>query len=414
MCNRLSRYGAKLEVHPKGLCQATFSDFEAYLSARGYARSTVQQYVLTARRFDAWLRHPRKRRLAIDEEAVALFVRRSRVTKRLCRTNYLQTGLRHLLQMLRDRGEVTLISASPPTIIDAAIQKFISHMRETCGFAEATCRRHAFYVRRFLEYKYGGGALRWNRLCRDDLVNFVGEYGKRSMLRAAQAVASALRKYLGYLQLQGINVQGLVAAVPTTPCWRLANLPRMMTEEQVRTLLSSFDRSTATGRRDYAIISLMSTLGLRASEVARLQLDDLNWRDASLRIVTPKSRRTNTLPLPDAAGRAIADYLRDGRPATSHRHVFARHIAPRNIPLKGSTVQATAIRAFRRCGFDPRWKGSHILRHTVATQLHQRGATLKEVADMLGHRSIETSAVYAKVNFPALAAVALPWPEVTT
>jgi integrase/recombinase XerD len=414
MRNRLSRCGAKLEAHPKGLCQATFSDFEAYLSARGYARATVLQYLSTARRFGAWLRHPRKRKIAIDEEAVALFVRRSKVNNRLRCTNHLQSSLGHLLQMLRDRGEVTLISASPPTIIDAAIQKFASHMCDTCGFAEATCQRHAYYVRRFLEYKYGSGSLRWNQLCESDLVNFVGEYGKQSMLGAAKAVASALRKFLRHLQLRKVDVGGLVDVVPATPCWRLASLPRMMTEKQLHTLLSSFDRSTALGRRDYAMVMLMSTLGVRASEVAQLQLDDLNWRDASLRIVTPKTRRTNTLPLPDATGRAIANYLCDGRPQTSHRHVFARHCAPRDIPITSNTVRAVAIRAFCRCGFDPKWKGSHILRHTVATQLHQRGSTLKEVADLLGHRSIETSAVYAKVNLPALAAVAMPWPEVTT
>ena len=274
--------------------------------------------------------------------------------------------------------------------------------------------RHSFYIRRFLEHRFGHGRLHLKRLFRDDLVSFVGGYAKQSMPGAAQAVAAALRKYLRYLQLQGICGDELVAAVPTTPCWKLASLPRTMTEDQLRTLLSSFDRATAMGRRNYAMIMLMSTLGLRASEVALLQLDDVDWRESTLRIAIPKSRRRKTLPLPNATGRAIADYLRRGRPATSHRHVFARHVARRDVPLTGNTVREMTIRAYRRCGFDPKWNGTHILRHTVATQLHQRGATLKEVADLLGHRSIDTSAVYAKVNLPALVAVALPWPEVTT
>lgn len=186
-----------------------------------------------------------------------------------------------------------------------------------------------------------------------------------------------------------------------------------MTEDQLRTLVSSFDRTTAIGRRDYAMILLMSTLGLRASEVAFLKLDDLKWRESSLKIVTPKNRRTMTLPLPPVTGRAIAEYLRHGRPVTSHRHVFARHCAPRHVPLSASTIRAMTVRAYRRCGFSSQWCGTHILRHTVATQLHQRGAALKEVADLLGHRSIETSAIYAKVNLSALFAVAMPWPEVT-
>ena len=187
-----------------------------------------------------------------------------------------------------------------------------------------------------------------------------------------------------------------------------------MTEEQLDTFLSSFDRSTTTGRRNYAMAMLMGTLGLRASEVAVLQLDDINWRDSSMRIASPKSRRANVLPLPVCVGQAIADYLRHGRPATADRHVFVRHVAPKDIPLNGPLICKMATSAYRRCGFDPRWHGTHILRHTAATNMHQRGATLKEVADLLGHRSIETFAVYAKVNLPALVAVALPWPEVTT
>lgn len=230
---------------------------------------------------------------------------------------------------------------------------------------------------------------------------------------AAQAAASALRRYFRFLQLQGICSADLVASIPTTPRWKLAALPKTLTEDQLHTLLSSFDRTTPLGKRDYAMVTLMASLGLRSSEVAMLKLDDLNWRDSSMRLVTPKNRRTLTLPLPSVTGRAIADYLRHGRPATSSRHVFVRHSAPRQVPINGSTIRAMVVRAYRRCGFDPKWCGTHILRHTVATQLHQHGASLKEVADLLGHRSIETSAVYAKVNMCALSKVALPWSEVT-
>jgi integrase len=187
-----------------------------------------------------------------------------------------------------------------------------------------------------------------------------------------------------------------------------------MTEQQLQAFLASFDRKTALGRRNYAIAVLMAILGLRASDVAALRLDSLDWRESSIRIARPKSRRVDVLPLPHRVGQAIADYLRHGRPATSARHVFIRHRAPKGTPLTAAAIQRVAIGAYRRCGFDPQWKGTHILRHTVATQMHQHGASLKEVADVLGHRSIETAAVYAKVNLPALASVALPWPEVTT
>ena len=400
--------------HPEVLCQATLDEFREHLRSRGYAGTTIQQYVAAATRFRSWLCQPRRRRQPLGNASVSSFVRHCRVKRHLRHMHHIRSSLGHLLQMLRDRGELTDAPAPSPTAIDLAVQEFVTHLRDTCGLAEATYRRHAKFVRRFLESTYGSGPLRLKRLCRDDIVQFVRGSTEQATPGSNQALVGALRRYLRYLQLLGICDEQLVVAVPTIRRWRLASLPRTMSEEQLHTFLSSFDRSTATGRRDYGVALLMATLGLRASEVALLQLDDINWRESSLRIVSPKSRRVKVLPMPVTVGRAIVDYLRHGRPTVSHRHVFARHIAPREIPLNGASIRAIAIRAYRRCGFDPRWKGTHILRHTVATHIHQRGATLKEVADLLGHRSIETSAVYAKVNLPALATVALPWPEVTT
>jgi site-specific recombinase XerD len=414
MTVRHSRRPAKQAARPECLSQATLNDFVTHLNSRGYAANTIQQYVAIAKRFRAWLRRSKKRKQGVDEASVVRFVQRCKAKYHLRHVHHIQSSLRHLVQMLRNQGKLAERPEQAPTAIDVAIQEFTSHLRDTCGLAKATCRHYARYVRRFLDCRYGSGPLRLDRLCCEDLVSFVGDYAKEWTPASTQSLTSALRKYLSYLQLQGRCSKQLAAAVPTTPRWRLANLPRTMTEDQLHTLLASFNRSTDIGRRNYAIVMLMSTLGLRAGEVALLQLDDVNWRDSSLRIVSPKSRRTKILPLPNTVGRAIADYLRHGRPLTSHRHIFTRHVAPRDIPLNGNSIRGMAICAYRRCGFDPRWKGTHILRHTVATHLHQRGATLKEVADLLGHRSIETSAIYAKVNLPALAAVALPWPEVTT
>lgn len=412
MTDRLSRRHAKQVPRPNSFCQANIDEFDAYLNASGYAASTVEQYVEIAKRFYAWLRHPKNQLHVVSVEAVSVFISRCKAQSRLRHVHHLQSSLRHLIQMLRDQGKL-MHNAPPPTVIDIAIHQFTSHLRDTCGFAEATCRRHSYYIRLFLEYKFGNGRLHLKRICRDDLMNFVSGFTKQSMPGAAQAAAAALRQYLRLLQQQGVCNEVLVASVPTTPRWKLAKLPRVMTEDQLQKLSSSFDCSTDMGRRDHAMILLMSTLGLCACEVALLQLDDVNWRDSTLRIVVPKTRRTNTLPLPNAAGKAIADYLRRGRPSTSLRHIFVRHTAPCDTPLTSQAIRAAAIRGYRRCGFDPRWKGTHILRHTVATQLHQHGGTLKDVADLLGHRSIETSAIYAKVNLPALAAVAMPWPEVT-
>jgi integrase/recombinase XerD len=394
--------------------QASLCRFRDYLRSLGYAANTTEQYVALFRRFRSWLQRPRKRKLLIGEESVAAFIRRCKVTGHLRHVHHIQCGLRHVLRMLRGCGELADPPTPPCTALDVAIRDFALHLRETCGLAGTTCRFHLYYVRQFLERKYGIGPLRLNCLCRDDLVSFVASFAQQWTAGSARRLASSLRKYLRYLQLQGICDGQLVASVPTIRQYRLSHLPRMMTEDQLRTFLSSFDRSTPYGRRNYAMALLMSSLGLRVGEVVLLQLGDLNWRDGSIRIVCPKTRRMRMLPLPDHVGQAIADYLRHGRPATAHRWVFARHIAPPGMALTAPAIQRAMVRAYRHCGFDPRWNGTHLLRHTMATQLHQRGATLKEVADLLGHRSIESSAVYTKVNHPALTAVALPWPEVVS
>jgi integrase len=204
----------------------------------------------------------------------------------------------------------------------------------------------------------------------------------------------------------------LVAAVPRLPKWRLAQVPRVMSEEQLDAFLAAFDRSTAIGRRDYAMALCQAELGLRAGEVAALRLEDLDWRSAVLRVPACKVGRERELPLAARVGRAIADYLRRGRPATRDRHVFVRHRVLGGTPVNTAVIQTAMRRAYARVPGCELWAGTHALRHTAATRLYCRGARLKEVADLLGHRSLDTTAVYTKVDLPRLAAVALPWPEV--
>ncbi len=185
-----------------------------------------------------------------------------------------------------------------------------------------------------------------------------------------------------------------------------------MTQEQLLRFLDSFDRTSVTGRRDYAMTLFMLELGLRVSEVTDLRLDDIDWRAGTVRIRSAKERRTRILPLPSRVGKATAIYLDGGRPLSAERQVFLRHRAPLGTPVSRELVRGVIRRAYARSACPHEWTGTHILRHTVATRLLQSGASLKEIADLLGHQSIDTAAIYGKVNLPALAAVAMPWPEV--
>jgi site-specific recombinase XerD len=183
-----------------------------------------------------------------------------------------------------------------------------------------------------------------------------------------------------------------------------------MTEEQLARFLDSVDRSTATGRRDYAMGLCMAELGLRVSEVVEVELEDLDWRNGLMQIRSPKGRQSRQLPITHRLGKAIAGYFKAGRPNSSCRSAFLRHRAPVGKAVGRELVRGVVRRAYVRIGC-PQWTGTHILRHTAATRLHQRGATLKEIADLLGHRSIDTSKIYTKVDLPVLRTVALSWPE---
>jgi integrase/recombinase XerD len=323
----------------------------------------------------------------------------------------LHAALRHLLHVKQGRSSGT----EPPsglTPLDAVIHAFDLHMRDVRGLAPSTRLYRVRYVREFLQSVFGRGPLRLDRLVVADPMGFITAYARRCSPATAQVAASALRSFLRFLQLQGLCEARLVAAIPSIPHWDLAGIPRTLTEQQVKQLLASFDRATATGRRDYAMALCMVDLGLRVSDVVRLRLQDIDWRQSTVTVSGVKPRRCNVLPLPQRIGKAIADYVRRGRPRSQHVEVFLGHRAPVGAATRETLVRGVMNRAYARCGLDPRCRGTHVLRHTAASRMLQRGATLKQIADILGHRSIDTSAIYAKVNCPMLASVAMPWPEV--
>jgi len=192
--------------------------------------------------------------------------------------------------------------------------------------------------------------------------------------------------------------------------WRLAPLPETLSNPEISQLLDSFDRNTPASLRDYAMVRCLVDLGLRAGEVVQIHLDDINWREGTLQIRRSKSRGTQVIPLPDPTGRAIADYIRLARKATTtSRAVFVRHSAPTNLPLGTGRVHQAVHAAYVRCGWRDR-SGTHLLRHSVARRLLRSGLSLKVVADVLRHKSIETTAIYTKIDLRSLEAVTLPWP----
>jgi site-specific recombinase XerD len=224
--------------------------------------------------------------------------------------------------------------------------------------------------------------------------------------RAAERLATGLRSFLGFALVEGLIGMPLAGAVPSVARWSGAGLPRGLTSKQVSSLLASCARRSATGRRDYAILLLLVRLGLRAAEVSALRLDDIDWRAGEI-IVRGKGRTEERLPLPSDVGAAVAAYLQRGRPRRPEREVFLRTYAPlRGLGPQG--VSEVVRAASERAGLGS--FGSHRLRHTAGTQMLRAGASLAEVAEVLRHRTVATTAIYAKVDHVALRGLAVPWP----
>jgi site-specific recombinase XerD len=202
-------------------------------------------------------------------------------------------------------------------------------------------------------------------------------------------------------------------AVPMVAHRRLASLPRHLDTTQFTRLLASLDSSSPRGLRDRAMLLCVARLGLRASEVARLRIDDIDWRNGTIRVPARKTGRGALLPLPQELGQAIVAYLRRGRPATQERQVFVLHRLHLGAPISRQVVGDAVRRALRHSGISAPMRGANLLRHSLATDLLGHRTTLKEIADLFGHRSLATTAIYAKVDVAALREVALPWPEVT-
>jgi site-specific recombinase XerD len=226
-----------------------------------------------------------------------------------------------------------------------------------------------------------------------------------------QLIVTALRSFLRFLRQRGDIELDLATGVPTVADWGLAKVPKFLASEHVERLLQSCDQHTTIGQRDYTILLLLARLGLRAGEVVHLGLDDLNW-EAGLLSVRGKGGYRTRLPLPTEVGSALARYLRYGRPACATRQVFVRMKAPRIGFASSVAIDSIVRRALKRADLAPAFKGAHLLRHSLATNLLRNGASMAEIGQLLRHRLPQTTEIYAKVDQNALATLTQPWPEV--
>lgn len=315
-----------------------------------------------------------------------------------------ERGLAPLTAFLRGAGAVpAAVPAAPAGAVDVLVSRYRAYLETERGLAAGTVRYCTDQARGFLT----GRADRLAALSAAEVSGFVADECRRRSTGSAKIMVTALRSLLRFLAVEGLAAPGLHDAVPAVAGWRGGGLPRALPDEQVAALLASCDRDTATGRRDFAVLTLLARLGLRACEAAALELGDIDWRAGTV-TVRGKGRRDERLPLPADVGEALACYLRDGRPAGGgSRSVFLLSRAPGG-GMSDSAVKCVVRRACLRAGLPE--AGAHRLRHSAAAGMLRAGAPLAEIGQVLRHRSMSTTAIYAKVDHGTLAQLAMPWP----
>ena len=385
------------------------------LQRRGYASTATQAYKRAVEHFIAWSA-PDSEYVEIGEGPIRRFLdehlgscdcsgrqQRGKVTA--------LSALRHLQAILRATGGLPPAPSSFPGFVNSELQDYCHHGRDVCGLAPATLVSRRKWIGRFLTRTFPADSLEFSLLGPKGIRDFFVAQCQGFEPGTAHVVASSVRSYLRFRALQHSDpVEALMAAIPTAARWPLAALPEYLGPEEIAKLMSAFEQDEPQRQRDYAIIRCLVDLGLRSCEVAALRLDDIDWNTGTLIVRGGKSHRVDMLPLPAVTGKAIANYLHKARPTTASRAVFVRHRAPLDVPIDSGVIRSVVRQAAARSGLVDRLHGPHRLRHSAATRMLQSGATLKEIADVLRHRSLDTTAIYAKVDLPRLSAIAQPWP----
>lgn len=386
----------------KGTLAPWASGMAQRLEALGYTPRMVEVHLQFAGGLSKFLQQRGVMAGDLSSELIEEYVGAVRAKNRSWRPT--SKALSWLVDYLRDI-QVIATPVVPPAlpVQQTLVERYRDFLASERGLEPETVANYVRVVTLFLTVQEGRGL---DELTAGDISRFMTSQCRLVSTRQAERLATGLRSLLGFALVEGLISVPLAGAVPSVARWSGAALPRALTSKQVAVLLGSCDRRRARGRRDYAILVLLVRLGLRAAEVSALRLDDIDWRAGEI-IVRGKGRTEERLPLPPDVGTAVAAYLQRGRPRRPEREVFLRAYAPlRGLTPDGvgEVVRAASERAALGSF------GSHRLRHTAGTQMLRAGASLPEVAQVLRHRTIATTAIYAKVDHRALRGLVMPWP----
>jgi site-specific recombinase XerD len=377
------------------------------IKERGYSPASVQTQVQLISCFSQWLRKGNIETYALDETIVGRFLRRHQSAGSARRGD--SATLYRFLHVLRDQGATRRPKKPPLSPRQRVTTNYGRYLLEERGLTQATVVNYVPFIDQFLSARFQQSPCKLSQLRARDVTDFVRCQAHKFSPGRAQLLVTALRSFLRYLRYHGKIKTDLNDCVPTVARWSFATLPKFLPAGTVQRVLDRNHRTTSIGRRDYAILLLLARLGLRACEIVALNLEDIDWENARITIRS-KGGRWAQLPLPTDVGEALALYLRHGRPSCSCRRVFIRDRAPRIGFANSIAVSSLVMRALERAGVDSARKGAHLFRHSLATDMIRQGASLDEIGELLRHQSPNTTAIYAKVDLPALRPLALPWP----
>ncbi len=381
--------------------------FLSHMRSQHYSQDTIGEY---ARYIDALGQLMRERGVDLrdldEDRAVGLI---TNLKPPLSREKHPVYAVKKFVKFLNDLG-----AGKSPTLDDTARGRLKRHyedyLRRQRGLSERTIFHCWRFADRFLKFRFGDDVGDLSAITLSDIVRFMQHLTSRGRPLRDKTPPTHLRNFFRYLFKSGQTATNLALGIPSIAQRYGARLPRHLTPEQVESLIRAVRTETPTARRNYAMVLLLARLGLRAPEVIAMQIDDIDWRAGEI-IVRGKGQRHDRVPLPQDVGEALTDYIRRDRVTTS-RALFVTERAPRR-PFKGGEVLNAILKdAFVRTGLTPPtpYVGSHVLRHSLATNLVQRGASLEEIGDLLRHRSRRSTLIYAKLDIEGLRSIAQPWP----
>ena len=392
-----------------GPLSAYIASYRAKLEDLGYTPKTVLSYLRLFAKFDLWLSRRRQRLRRLNEKDADRFLKRLHARHPAVRRGS-RSVLRLVLKLLRDVGVVAPkrepIASSPAQRLANEYRVFLKEER---GLDRSTVYHYSRHIDRFLNEHFGAGRVNLRALGGLEITAFVRRQAPRYGRGQAAQMVTGLRSFFRFAQFRGLVASDLAAVVPPVPNWKMAGLPKYLSTEAVQRVLGASERATVRGKRDYAILLLLARLGLRAGEIVALQLDDIDWANAELTIRSKKGDGWARLPLLVDVGQALARYL-SVRPPSAYRNVFVRDYAPYTPFAFSGAVSDLVRKAIERAGVKSARNGAHVFRHTLATEMLRRGASLTEIGRVLRHRDPDSTMIYAKVDLGALRELALSWP----